>query len=240
MPNWCRNEVKFGIYSFNYSDIILEQILDFLKETIPNYNHRTNVARAAHERQLAEAKASGKEQWWFKFDDKIKERKIFDFNNLIPYPQEFRERDDDAEVLSKEAFLEKYGDNKNGYNNGGYEWCLEHWETKWGPSNVLWVPQHHTFHFDTAWGPAIPIVSELHKRFPEISIYYEYYENGSAFIGGCEFIPESDFSPNDYSLEEVNTIEQYSKRFGKAPDLKWEAGKAYNPWSMEYMGFKGG
>lgn len=240
MPNWCRNEIKFQIYSFDDSDIYLESILDFLKETIPNYNRRIKIARLAYEREIAIAKIEGKDVRWSSFDERNKERGIFDFNNLIPYPKEFKERDEDAQLLGDVAFLEKYGDNKDGFNSGGYEWCNKHWKTKWGPSNVLWVKQQHTFYFDTAWGPSIPIVSELHKRFPEVHIQYEYYEKGSAFIGGCEFIPEDDWSPSDYSAEEVHTIEQYTKRFGKAPDSKWEAGKAYNPWSMDYMGFKGG
>ena len=240
MPNWCRNEVKFGIYSFDGSDLILESLLDFLKETIPNYNHRVNVAKVAHERKQLEAKEAGKQNWWSALSNDIKERSIFDFNNLLPYPIVFKERDDDSQLLSKEAFLEKYGDDKDGYNHGGYDWCVKHWKTKWGPTNAVWVARYHTLCFDTAWGPSLPIISALHKRFPEIHIYYEYYEKGAAFIGGCEFIPEDEWSPNDYTLEEVNTIEQHTKRFGKAPDSKWEAGKAYNPWSMDYLGYKGG
>lgn len=239
MPNWCRNEIKFQIYSFDGSSLFLEVILDFLKETIPNYHHRIKIAKAVHEKRSAELNSLDRVRWDF-FDEKIEERGIFDFNNLIPYPKEFKERDDDAQLLSGVDFLEKYGDNKDGFNSGGYEWCNKHWKTKWGPSNVLWVKQQHTFYFDTAWGPSIPIVSELHKRFPEVHIQYEYYEKGSGFIGGCEFVPEDDWSPNDFTSEEAHSIEQHLKGFGPEPDSKWEAGKAYNPWVGEYMGFKGG
>ena len=243
MPNWCRNEIRFGVYDYNDSDVILEEVLEFLKETIPNYNHRVNVARRAYERKLKEAKekAGGEgNRWWFPFEKEVKQRRLFDFNNLIPYPEKFGKRDDDAQLLSRSEFIEKYGDDRDGFNSGGYEWCVANWKTKWDAVDPVWVEQHKTFHFDTAWGPSLPIVSALHKRFPTLHIYYEYYERGAAYIGGCEFIPEKDWYPEDYSLEEVGTLEQYRKRDKVPPEAKWEAGKAYNPWTSDYLGFKGG
>lgn len=41
-----------------------------------------------------------------------------DFNKIIPYPKEYADRD-------------KNSDRWEGFNNGGYNWCVQNWGTKW-------------------------------------------------------------------------------------------------------------
>lgn len=229
MPNWCRNEVVFDA-----SRVGVEKILDFLKETIPNFERRIQhyiadrikYCTTQDQKNLALSK--------------LHDRYLLDFDNVIQYPEKFKIRDDDKNLLTKEDFIAKHGDDKDGYNNGGYEWCLENWGSKWNAKDVIWVPQQNTMYFDTAWAPIFPILSAIHKRFPTATITYEYYERGMGFIGGCEYIPEDYWDPSDYTLQEVHSIEMRMKRDEKVVPLKWEAGRPYNPWTSEYMGFKGG
>lgn len=229
MPNWCRNEIKFNLSKSSVAMLMMEAILDFIKETIPNYDRRIRIANQENDKD-------GVKFW----ERKIIERLDFDFNNLAPYPDEYRQRDDDARTMSLDDFLAKYGNNKDGYNSGGYDWCVKNWGSKWNAMDVVWVPQQKTLYFDTAWSPVFQIVSALHKRFPEVNMQFEYYERGMGVVGGCEYLPEEDWEPGYYSAEEVHDIEMAAKRGEKMPEAKWEAGKGYNPWSTDYMGFKGG
>lgn len=228
MPNWCRNEIKFNFADTSNAQVMLEAILEYVKETIPNFNARVKLQEKEDDKR--------KLSLW---EREVKHRRLFDFESIVPYPEEFRKRDEDAVTLSAEDFVAKYGDNMDGYNSGGYKWCVENWGSKWNATDIVWVPQQKTFYFDTAWSPVFKIVSELHKRFPETSIYFEYYERGMGTMGGCEFVPEEDWDPADYVSEEVHSIEMRLKR-GEVTDETWAAGRAYNPWVMDYMGFKGG
>lgn len=217
MPNWCRNEVKI-----NGNIVEQEAILDFLKESIERFQIRLDEAPKDF---LSRSKL---------------QRELVDFNNVIPYPEHFLQRDNDKETLSKKEFFTKYGDEKDGYNNGGYAWCVANWGTKWNASDAIYVPQLNCLFFETAWGPALKVIAALHKHFPTVGIYYEYYERGSGFIGGGEFIREEDWDESYYTAEEVHSIEMQMKLQGTVKSIAWEAGRVYNPWSSEYMGFKGG
>ena len=64
---------------------------------------------------------------------------------LIPYPKEYAELDkiadkwqkDFTESEDKELFLKENAQPKDGFNSGGYEWCIDNWGTKWGTYNGM-------------------------------------------------------------------------------------------------------
>src|SRR5882762_2500780 len=84
---------------------------------------------------------------------------LFDFNKLIPYPQKFRDVD---KAAAKEQDESKRP--PDGFNSGGYQWCIENWGTMWNP---YWVEMGEisengenssvTIKFATAWSPPNPI-----------------------------------------------------------------------------------
>jgi hypothetical protein len=130
---------------------------------------------------------------------------------------------------------------QDGFNSGGYEWCIDNWGTKWNATDAVWVGLHDTLYFDTPWGPVFPIISEIHKRFPKTTIYYEYYESGQAFMGGCEFLPERDWDKDvDIPMGKERAVEMSMKLIGESPKEGWRAGQPYNFWTQEYPGYKGG
>lgn len=93
------------------------------------------------------------------------DKRILDFNRIIPYPQIYRELDKRAEEYreklhaiagddpQRQQKLEALGAEydvepgapwiKDGFNSGGYEWCCSMWGTKWQPTNI-----HLTTHAD--------------------------------------------------------------------------------------------
>lgn len=109
---------------------------------------------------------------------------------LIPYPEEFRIADDLVEQWRENGRVGPPP--KDGYNQGGYEWCVENWGSKWGPYNGRGVTANPikrkgqrkvTLRFFTAWAPAIPVYAALAQRFPRCTLRVWYYEAGSGFKG---------------------------------------------------------
>lgn len=117
------------------------------------------------------------------------------FNALIPYPDEFKKKDEEAERLRKEVDEGKRSHEdligfKDGFNSGGYEWCVAHWGTKWdvysgedGVVNVKLTPRSAAYQFDTAWGPPLGFYDALSRKFPKLKFTIRYYEGGNGYKG---------------------------------------------------------
>lgn len=141
----------------------------------------------------------------------------FDFNRFIPYPYRFKCLDKLSEMrgvkLKKEAekrgyenfwelpeTVKKKIEEKspfilNGYNQGGHEWCLKNWGTKWNACNVSFDEEIKTkgkiylwsVVFDTAWSPPIPIFENIAERYPKINITAFFEEEGNGIEGTFEY-----------------------------------------------------
>ena len=105
----------------------------------------------------------------------------FDFDRFIPYPEEFRRLDEVAEAWDREHAGRPDYDwrarPKDGFNSGGYDWCVANWGTKWPASRVeLEGPVSRypgktaevVFHFDTAWSPPKPVIEKAAKLYPAL------------------------------------------------------------------------
>jgi hypothetical protein len=44
MPNWCANEIHLSLSDHNHGICVMEEILDFVRETIPNYDRRIRIS----------------------------------------------------------------------------------------------------------------------------------------------------------------------------------------------------
>lgn len=126
----------------------------------------------------------------------------FDFSAVVPYPAEYAERDaeyqalggfieknkpENAEKLA--AFVAKWGDDRDGFNAGGYDWCCENWGTKWQAIDpeLRQSKRGTLLKFDTAWAPPEPVIRALAKRFPNVRLSLEYFEGGMGYSGGLAF-----------------------------------------------------
>ena len=125
-----------------------------------------------------------------------------DHNKVIPYPQHYADADAKAEVARKKGNW----DVKDGYNQGGYEWCLSNWGTKWGfyDFSELDVSKSGTsakVSFSTAWSPAFPLFQKMSEMFPSLTFTVRYFERGMGFQGIYKAKGGSvleDLSSNDY------------------------------------------
>jgi len=97
----------------------------------------------------------------------------FDFNVLDPYPAEWEALDkawhEAFERSPRQPMSELPAD---GYNNGGYNWCIKHWGTKWNAYDISY--QYDDLYFDTAWSTPLPIWAALSARFPEMELVIEF------------------------------------------------------------------
>lgn len=125
-------------------------------------------------------------------------------HRFIPYPEEFANNRlvcpkcahtsivDAPGGLSFEA-CPKCGESmKDGYNRGGYEWCVAHWGTKWGLYDVVVTgggPAEGEigYTFLTAWAPPSPVILAMSERFPSLKFVLRYFEGGVGFQGEILF-----------------------------------------------------
>jgi len=97
----------------------------------------------------------------------------FDFNKISPYPANYIEQDNKVEGQF------------DGYNNGGHQWCLKNWGTKWNASepSVSIGVKYLMMSFDTAYTPSLPVTGKLSKLFPDLKFKHSYEEEGCDFSG---------------------------------------------------------
>ena len=144
---------------------------------MPNWCENVIVVKGSHEEleELETFLKQGKED--------------FDFNLFIPYPKEYEELDSKAREM-REQGVDWELIPKDGYNSGGYDWCIENWGTKWNayePSVRFVEDELLTIHFDTAWSPPTPIVEKMALMFPSLTFYLNYHEDGMGFLGSAIF-----------------------------------------------------
>lgn len=102
--------------------------------------------------------------------------KVIDENQFIPYPKKYADLD------------KKNPDNYDGFNSGGYDWCIKNWGTKWGMydcelelENLEY--EEITYSFNSAWSPPKPVILAMGKKFPTLRFELIYFEQGQQFNG---------------------------------------------------------
>lgn len=129
---------------------------------------------------------------------------LFDFNKVCPYPEDFaemdraaRESDERIKALTpEEREVARKKDPaslirpKDGFNSGGYEWCLLNWGTKWNTRDVFFKRNEKSllYKFATAWSPPLLVMGALSRCFPQVKVTIKYYEAGMGFQGKHVFL----------------------------------------------------
>jgi hypothetical protein len=127
----------------------------------------------------------------------------FDFNKLIPEP-EWKEEGSNIHIkefanagdlaLSPGASFE---------TPAWYEWRCQHWGTKWNAYLCYFVrqgPGEMDVGFRTAWSPALPILEEVARRFPMLTMQGSFRQEFYEFAGNILI--------SDGKLEIEDTSEQ--------------------------------
>lgn len=143
----------------------------------------------------------------------------FDFNAVISYPAHFFALDEDWRKLGYIGFRDAHGEHaKTGFGSGGYEWCCEHWGTKWNAYKVSRRDYEGIcVTFQTATTPPAPLVCELHKLFPRCTLVLEFFTCTSRSAGGFSCLSQADW---------------YT-------DESWAPGIPSDEWNGEYGGRRG-
>ena len=166
MPNWCENKLKICGKKKDREDM-----LTFVSITIP-------------------AKKNGA------IANNIPGEHIpFTFNRIIPYPQKFRDLDEECDkkrteleamsAAEREKYIDTNGYPSDGFNSGGYQWSCDSWGTKWDACDVVIAEAKTstTISFQTPWGPPEPVIRKLAELFPQLKFTLSFWERGMAFQG---------------------------------------------------------
>ncbi len=119
----------------------------------------------------------------------------FDFNRFVPYPEHFALLDRAAcewEAKNPPPWTADVYKTRpqDGFNQGGYEWCWEHWGTKWNAHRVeVQRPSNRKgeaiveVHFATAWSPPKPVIRRVGELYTDLTFELQYFERGACFSG---------------------------------------------------------
>lgn len=102
-------------------------------------------------------------------DDRI------NFGQVIPYPAKY--------TLIDKGVIKNTTD-KDGYNSGGYDWCVNNWGTKWeGSSMYEYSIQDKIIKigFQTAWAPPLPVIHRLSIGYPKLTFKMKSFEQGAGY-----------------------------------------------------------
>lgn len=128
-----------------------------------------------------------------KFREKFDDGKL-DADKVIPYPRDLKLLDmkaNEKKLTNNEekeliliALEGKYDLKKDGFNQGGYDWKVDNWGTKWNFYDCEIEEDegdYLMYRFQTAWSPITPVIIEMSKQFPKLTLNYFCDEEGGEF-----------------------------------------------------------
>jgi len=212
MPNWCQNDLE---------------VTGPLKELKRFFKH-------AQSDKIDPNRFDGKPE-------------PLDMEKFIPYPKKYKEKDEAKNRLEMQEQFEcekadyknmdiaqqnyfdflnprKSQEMKDGFNEGGYEWCVANRGTKWNfcdtGCNVDDIEDikdagYLQYYFQTAWSPPCPVIAKMAEMFPKLKFVLEYSETGCAFKGTmvCENGEVIEDSCREF------TREDWEEEYRECPDI---------------------
>jgi len=145
-------------------------------------------------------------------------------DKFIPYPKDWAELDmkadnarkdavkkrdeagyDDMTESEKKDWSQKNPDEwvsmKDGFNSGGYQWCIGNWGTKWGFCEVVLTKDEDKkkfYQFSTAWSPPTPLIKKMSEMFPSLRFKLKYWEAGNGFRGELVIVAGEEIIARDF------------------------------------------
>lgn len=106
---------------------------------------------------------------------------LFDFQKIIPMPEELDETSDryidKLPIADRLVFLDEHNNIDN-----WYDWCIRNWGTKWN-SDDTHVLNDKEVVFCTAWSTPFPIFKELSKQY-HTTVSVAYADEGNVDNSG--------------------------------------------------------
>ena len=110
----------------------------------------------------------------------------FDFNVFVSYPEEFRKADQEYKEWEQKDPSERSNiEPKDGFNHGGYKWCMTNWGTKWPARDIELTETEKALNycFQTAWSPPLHVILGASRAFPALTFSLEYAVGGPIDFG---------------------------------------------------------
>ena len=121
------------------------------------------------------------------------EKKIFDFNTLIPIPREAKTLDD------------------------WYYWRLKSWGTKWN-SSELKIIDDDTISFNTAWTNPEPIIRELARRYLDRVIEHWWADENVGFNTGYRRFANGEWYAQRYEDRSQEALDTFATCWFMTPE----------------------
>lgn len=148
---------------------------------MPNWCHNILKITGDEDRldQFDEAFHGFEVQWDNKFANPVSSEKFYSLNALYPIP---------SEVLAIGYSLqnvESLGKPASNSCVDGYNWCIDHWGTKWDLDTVDVENNgdERIYYFETAWLPILPWTQKVALDWPDLTFELRYSEPGMCFAG---------------------------------------------------------
>ncbi|MCE7039178.1 hypothetical protein [Dyadobacter sp. CY312] len=111
----------------------------------------------------------------------------------------------------------QYQENKEKYGHTTwYGWAVDNWGTKWNAYNI---PDERdsddTIFFQTAWSAPVALMKELSKKFPEVTIQFDYSDEDSSSNTGIVTIEDGEIT--DSNFPDSGSTEGYELYFELHP-----------------------
>ena len=152
---------------------------------MPNWSHnRLIVKKQKNEKSEAEFNEFQKQNI-IVYDEP--EDKELVFSKLIPMPDELKissPQHTDFEKKQAEKNIKKHG------FKDWYDWCVEHWGTKWNPTtlSIKMKDDAMEINYDTAWAPGEGWLNKIAKTYPNLSFEFLCSEESGEFDGTAKTV----------------------------------------------------
>lgn len=95
------------------------------------------------------------------------------------------EADSDLSPLLSFVPMPEYYKTQAGFNDGGYDWCVRNWGTKWSEHGLIVESSRDcdTISFDTAWSPPIEGYKHISSFFDDLTFCHIWSELGMCVAG---------------------------------------------------------
>ena len=119
----------------------------------------------------------------------------FSCDKIIPYPEPYRSMDAKREQWKKDNPKDgPWYPEKDGFNSGGYEWCIANWGMNWGAYDGVAYKRGNAqmISFRSAWSPPIPVMVAMAAKFPTMRFELNYFEQGMEKCGTWAYQPKDE------------------------------------------------
>ena len=161
------------------------------------------------------------------------DRAYWDMNQLFPIPTELHETmsggysasEDGTKKPEQIALEEQQAKNIAKYGHKDwYDWANANWDTKWGACRVEFdedtfdeTSNSISLSWESAWSPAVGLIKNISKQFPELLFGMHFTEEANFFAGFMVIHNGEEVAEGDHEMqgqpeyEDENFDEKYSE-----------------------------